>query len=351
MVGDTAKIVPRSHCAAKAAVLYVHRSKRYSTVSYLFYAGHHALTNYRGGGHGGTKCVLLALRKTHWWVGMSTLVVEAKNQCRKCRANQEKQPKTPLRSIYSTGPMHRLVFDFGSFNLKRDRAGNKYFLVAVDHFTKKVWVKNFPDKRNKPVADWLLTTFGHLGVEVFHADNGFRDQVIYLSNLCLSYSDQHFTTSVMSQNIHEVVASLAATIIHGAAYHPQSQGIAEAMVKLIKKRGRSYDIVTWGKTVEEFIEGRNNNELPSLPPGVTPNMLFDAHDWRIAKGIYGSRDLAPDPPHIANMVTKLFLLRCACLSDSDQRNVLHRRRQHSSCSARVLTTRQIMQDSEQPNWI
>jgi len=95
----------------------------------------------------------------------------------------------------------------------------------IDSFTKHVWTQELKSKKAAEVAATLTTLFNENGPwECLHSDNGGE-----------------FTAEIVS----ELCEKTQTKIVHGAPYHPQSQGAIERFNQTIKVnhlRQRKYTI-------------------------------------------------------------------------------------------------------------
>ena len=95
-----------------------------------------ALDTHRGMGHFGVQRVLDRLQKNYWWRGMGDTVVAITRSCLPCarvkagfrESGKELQP-LPIRGLG-----YRWGVDFAG-PLHVTKAGNKWVLVCIEHFT------------------------------------------------------------------------------------------------------------------------------------------------------------------------------------------------------------------------
>ena len=116
-----------------------------------------ALETHRGMGHFGVHRVLDRMQKNYWWRGMGDTVMAITKSCLSCarvkagikESGKELQP-LPIRGLgYCWG------VDFAG-PLHVTKAGNKWVLVCIEHFTKWVELIPLPSKSSRDSARGLL---------------------------------------------------------------------------------------------------------------------------------------------------------------------------------------------------
>ena len=115
------------------------------------------LDTHWGMGYFGVQPVLDRLQKKYWWRGMGDAVVETIKSCLSCarvkagfrESGKELQP-LPVRGLG-----YRWGVDFAR-PLSKTRAGNKWVLVCIEHFTKWVVLIPLPSKSSQDAARGLL---------------------------------------------------------------------------------------------------------------------------------------------------------------------------------------------------
>jgi hypothetical protein len=115
------------------------------------------------------------VRHRYYWLHLKSEFERWCKQCDTCAASRD--PRTRSRGVmhqYNVGPpFERIVIDITGPFPERDR-GNRYFLVAMDYFTKWPEVNAIPNQEATTVADVLVTNvFCRFGVpRELHSDQG-----------------------------------------------------------------------------------------------------------------------------------------------------------------------------------
>ena len=175
----------------------------------------------------------LLFKNNFYWHGMKNDCQNFCLQCMNCQRNTiVKTGYDPQTSISASLPMDHIAVDtIGPFPISSN--GYNYVLIAVDIFTRFVFLKALKDKTAQSVASSLYEIFANFGhPKIMQTDNGteYINQVI--NELTKLYNFQHRKTS---------------------PYYPQANGIVERSVRetveLLKKR----------------LEGENDNWSFLLP--------------------------------------------------------------------------------------
>ena len=183
------------------------------------------LFEYHGGScaaHLGSKKVLGALRRKYFWPSMHHDVFEYVNGCALClRRKGRPIEQGKMVSLPKGTPFQVVASDiFGP--LPATQRGNKFILVFIDHFTK--WPVIIPapaitaEHFVKYFHDYWVTQFGC--PRRLLTDGGPQFVADITREFCSKY------------NIDKTVST---------AYHPQSNGVAEAFMKVL---GHSLSILT-----------------------------------------------------------------------------------------------------------
>ena len=161
------------------------------------------------GGHLGEEKTLGKLKQRFYWPGHFQDVQDWCKTCGICATRKTNAPKAraPLTSIQVGSPMQIISVDvMGPF--PENNNGNKYILVAVDHFTKWSEAYSIPNQEAATIADVLTREwfFRYSPPETLHSDQGrqFESQLMY--ELCKILKIKKTRTS---------------------PYHPQGDGTAE----------------------------------------------------------------------------------------------------------------------------
>lgn len=171
---------------------------------------------------GGVRKVFEEFQSRYFLKGCDKLVRKVLRECTgTCqRLKQLKTRQPPPKLIRTFGLMERVEIDLiemysssSEFVTVADHTF-RYILSAIDTFSKYCWLVPLSSKSAENVARSLQHIFQEYGCpETLHSDNGgeFTGQVV--KSLC------------QKMNIKQ---------IHGAPYHPQSQGQVESLNKRVK---------------------------------------------------------------------------------------------------------------------
>jgi transposase InsO family protein len=161
------------------------------------------------GGHFGREKTLQKLRALYYWPQRRRSVVAWCANCKLCaeRKGPKQRQKGPMQIYHVGAPLERLAVDILG-PLPVTDSGNKYLLVAVDHFTKWPEAIPLPNQEAATIAEALMThVFSKFGV-------------------CAElFSDQG--ANFESRLIAEVCKILGIHKTHSSSYYPCSNGLAE----------------------------------------------------------------------------------------------------------------------------
>lgn len=211
--------------------------------------------------HSISHCGAKALYKKLW--NMDYYWLNMKNDCEKTCANCDSCQKfsitqkgfNPQCSIFASLPMDHIAIDtLGP--LPTSQEGKKYILVAIDVFTRFVFLRALTDKTALSVAKELFNIcceFGH--PQIIQSDNGteFVNEVI--EHLTLLYHWDHRLST---------------------PYYPQGNGLAESAVKscLTLVRKRFADEPTNWSTMLASIQVGINQSINSLHGSSPFSLMF-----------------------------------------------------------------------------
>ena len=147
--------------------------------------------------------------------GLRQLLVDIVRDCDGC-GDFVSKPEPTNKAIISSRILERVLFDYFQMPFKTKK-GYEFVLLLKDHFTKYTWGKAYKKQRAAHVVKFMMSIFRHLAMpEIMHADNGspFIAEVLHL--LFIELGNPEY--------------------VHGAPYHPQSQGLIENGVGDIKDK-------------------------------------------------------------------------------------------------------------------
>ena len=160
-------------------------------------------------GHQAIKKCLLHSRESLFWPGISNEIHQTVDKCGICQATSTVQRKLP--SVPSEIPPHAW------HTLSTDLFYWKHFdfLVPGDYFSKFLIVRKLPSSTSSAVCKKICNIFTEFGKPyILRSDNGPCYANKEFKELMELFQVQHLT---------------------GSPHFPQSNGFAEAMVKIVKK--------------------------------------------------------------------------------------------------------------------
>lgn len=159
--------------------------------------------------HTGMHKIKQLARKTVYWFGMNRDIEEYVRSCRVCQETTTISKRPPYSPwIPTKKPFSRIHADFFFFE-------RKVFLVVVDSFTKWVEVEEMKyGSDHKKVIKVFLAIFSRYGLpDVLVTDGG------------PPFNSEYFVNFFKEQGI---------IVMKSPAYHPESNGQAERIVRLVK---------------------------------------------------------------------------------------------------------------------
>ncbi|GFR48414.1 hypothetical protein Agub_g10309 [Astrephomene gubernaculifera] len=172
-------------------------------------------------GHFGMRRTAGLIKLSYWWSGMHADVSSVVSRCKLCdRANTTGNVRPEeLQPLPIKGPMYRWGVDLcGPF--PETARGDRYVMVAIEHFSKHIELIPLPDKTAKSTAQ------------------------AFLSNVLARFSAP---AEVLTDRGAEWQGEFAALLEQCAidhretsAEHPQTDGAAERIVQVVKRGLRKY---------------------------------------------------------------------------------------------------------------
>jgi hypothetical protein len=167
-------------------------------------------------GHFGVRRTTALLATSYWWYGMGPDVQQVLGMCELCRQIEAQPQKValPLQSLPIKGMFYRWGVDLAG-PLRPSKDGNRYLMIAIEHFSKQLEVVALPDKlastTSKAFLKDILCRYG-APAEVL-TDRGSEFQQEFSDLLEMHHIDHRMTS----------------------ANHPQADGLAERAVQTVKK--------------------------------------------------------------------------------------------------------------------
>jgi len=169
-------------------------------------------------GHFGEQRTLTEIRRRYFWHSRTMdvkVMVKGCQQCQLVRSSGSiRSGDEQLKSIPVCDLFHRVALDTAR-SLLETRSGNKYILVAIDHYSKWCEAKAVADHGAKTAAKFLEDDIIYrFGVPKFILTDNGGEWAAEFEVMCKDYAIQHQRT---------------------APQWPQCNGMAEGMIKTIKQ--------------------------------------------------------------------------------------------------------------------
>jgi hypothetical protein len=215
------------------------------------------LKSFHGCGiHFGVSKTLQLLQFSLFWPGMQVDVEEFIKKCAICQITKPIAPKpAPLQSLPPVDkPMHRIAIDYcGPFQVSEN--GNKYLLVAIDHFSRYLYAFPVPE---------ATTEISVRCVEKFVSIEGTPKEI--LSDQGTHFTGEFFQSFLRNHGIKHLRTS---------AGRPQCDGMVERQMRSLKSFIRAdllertdLTSISWDKNIEKMVTALNKTIHPST--GHTP---------------------------------------------------------------------------------
>ncbi|KAL5486983.1 hypothetical protein EMCRGX_G019531 [Ephydatia muelleri] len=244
-------------------------------------------------GHMGiTKCTQRA-KEVIFWPGMSQEIANIVQKCQTCREFQASNAKEPMfQEQVLHGPWEMIASDLFHFN------GADYLLI-VDYYSKFIEFSRLSDTLSKTIITHTKSIFARHGIpQKVRTDNGPQFSSREYKLFAEKWGFDHITTSPL---------------------HPQSNGLAERSVQIIKRmlkkslatgqdvylnllELRNTSIGELGSPAQLLMSHRLQTSLPVKPAQLEPKVINPEHvksilekNSRQQKKYYdkGSKSLAP----------------------------------------------------------
>lgn len=152
--------------------------------------------------HGGFAKTLNRIRETFFWPKMSRDIKAYISNCEVCKLVKppNKTLRPPMgRQIITERPFQRIYMDLlGPY--PRTKMGNSSVFVAIDHFTKYIFLKPLKKATSSAIIKFLEeSVFHQFGVPQFiHSDNGKQFVSSQMSDFLKVYGVTHIKTALYS---------------------------------------------------------------------------------------------------------------------------------------------------------
>ena len=158
-------------------------------------------------GHQGIQRCRLCMSTSDWWPGISQQVEQVFKSCPECAKASVPHVQPMIASPLPSHPWEKVASDLVQLN-------GKTYLLVVDYFSRYVEVQTLATTTSASVIRALKAIFARHGVpSVLVSDNGPQYNSTELQEFAALYNFKHITSS---------------------PHYPQSNGLAERMVKTAK---------------------------------------------------------------------------------------------------------------------
>ena len=200
------------------------------------------IKNYHDSGHSSISVTLADLKKLYKWPNMESEVrefIKCCDHCQKMKPNLRPQrvPKQPTDT--PNGPYKKIAIDLTGPFITTDRH-NRYIMVVVDHFSKRVHACPIKSKSGVEIV-WELRKIIFSMPElpsILVSDNG------------LEFNNQH---------MHELLEHYKIKHVRTSPYYPQSNGLVERTNCTIKTKVNT-KVANWDVKLPEVIHCINRAE-------------------------------------------------------------------------------------------
>ncbi|EYC39508.1 hypothetical protein Y032_0653g1175 [Ancylostoma ceylanicum] len=210
-------------------------------------------------GHLNSKKLYRSMRRKVFWNGMQADIEKWSKSCSKCflaRTHEKNVP--PLKPIVTNAPFELVGLDLVELGLTE--RGNRYALVAIDHFSKFAGAYPIPDKKARTVAQVFFERWvcdGCRWPKAIHSDQG-----------------PEFINSVLSE-ICDIVG-IEQSVTKG--YNPRENGITERVIGTLTRMLKKQTTVPaeWDVRLPMAVFAYNSS--PHEATGESPFYILHAFD-------------------------------------------------------------------------
>ena len=162
--------------------------------------------------HIGSISMKKVVRDLFWWPGVSRDIDQIAAKCPGCKKHKKKPPVNSLSVWpFARRPMERVHIDYFEYK-------GKHVLIMVDAFSKKIWCHYLGTDTTAATTCAVLFNW-------FCAETGSPTTLV--SDNGPQFTSKFFETKMKLWNIKHIFSP---------PYHPQSNGLAERGVQLVKDR-------------------------------------------------------------------------------------------------------------------
>lgn len=208
-------------------------------------------------GHRAIRTTTEAIGKRFLWPNMAKEIEEYCLSCDKCQRYYFSliNNRGPLKSIVSQAPLDIVGIDVaGPFN--RSRCGNRYLIVAIDHFTKWVTLKTVKEATAVETAKFIFDDLIciHGPIKRILTNKGTNFESVLVAQLCTLLKTQK---------------------LHSSPYHPEGDGVTERAICSLKPSIAKYvndQHDNWDSFVQLIASAYNNAYHSTI--GMSPYKAF-----------------------------------------------------------------------------
>ncbi|WP_253302469.1 reverse transcriptase domain-containing protein [Wolbachia endosymbiont of Psylliodes chrysocephala] len=250
-------------------------------------ARHQLVTAYHDQiGHFGYEKTISSLSKLYWFAGMTKYIKNYVKGCLRCLYNKESSRKAGFQYPIEKKecPMDTIHIDhLGPFVKSKHK--NTHLILAVDSFTKFVFLKPVPNTKTEPVIKFLSEIFDNFGVpRRIISDRG----TCYTSSKYLEYCK-----------------SLGVKTVHNATATPRANGQAERYNRTILAAitASTDDEEKWDQIVPKIRWGLNTTVNKAT--GYSAYKLLLGYEPRSTFDSFLSNEISPDTTPCQSDIEKL----------------------------------------------
>jgi hypothetical protein len=192
-------------------------------------------------GHFGEQRTLTEICQRYFWNNRTEYVKAVVKTCRQCQLVKSegsiRSGDEHLKSIPICDLFHRIALDTAG-PLPKTKAGNKYILVAIDHYSKWCEAKAVVDHGAKTVARFLEDDLiCRYGVPRFVLTDNGGEWGAEFETMCRDYAIHHQRTAPQWPQCNGMVERMIKTLKHGitvlAANHANANCWDEHLAKVL----------------------------------------------------------------------------------------------------------------------
>ena len=159
-------------------------------------------------GHGGERRCMKRARTSVWWPNIGQDIKRVVEECPDCVESRSARKEPLIGTALPNGPWEKVAIDY--FNCQ-----GKWYILIVDYYSRYLDVHEMRTMTTRATITYLKTIFAKVGIPLqVRCDSG---------------------TNLTSHELNEFARKMGFKIVPASPKYPQSNGLAEAMVKVAKK--------------------------------------------------------------------------------------------------------------------